>query len=127
MGVVDDDRAVRDVGSSAEPAGEPAAAVKPPISRFVNPVTAGVFDLGGHFAAKDDPALTAGDERHLAAIAVSLERSIAEVPGRLVAARREPRGSGQEAMERDQQIHRLMGGARVAGVRQTWLLVAAGG
>ena len=66
-----------------------------------------VFDLPEHLAAKADPALIADDERHLAAVAASLDRAIAEVSDRLDAARRAPGGSGQAALDRDQEIHRL--------------------
>lgn len=67
----------------------------------------GVFDLPDQLAAKADPALIADDERHFAAVAASLDRAIAEVSDRLDAARRAPGGSGQAALDRDQEIHRL--------------------
>ena len=70
-------------------------------------VTTSVFDLRDHLTAKADPRLIAGDEQHFAAIAASLEESIAELSDRLAAERRSPGGQGQVAMERDQQIHRL--------------------
>lgn len=41
------------------------------------PVSTSVFDLPDHLAAKAEPALIGGDERHFAAIAESLEQSIA--------------------------------------------------
>ncbi|QBJ98055.1 AAA family ATPase [Rhodococcus sp. ABRD24] len=65
------------------------------------------FDLPGHLTAKADPALIADDERHFAAIAVSLEQSISGLSARLDARRRSPGGSGQAAMERDMEIHQL--------------------
>ncbi|KRD37289.1 AAA family ATPase [Oerskovia sp. Root918] len=65
------------------------------------------FDLPERLSAKADPALIAADERHLAAIAATLEHSVADLSGRLDAARRAPGGSGTEALERDQEIHRL--------------------
>jgi hypothetical protein len=49
----------------------------------VNPVTTSAFDLPDRLAAKADPVLIAGDERHFAAIAESLERSIADLSDRL--------------------------------------------
>ncbi|MGY0232069.1 RNA polymerase recycling motor ATPase HelR [Longispora urticae] len=70
-------------------------------------MTTSVFDLPDHLAAKADPALTAGDERHFAAIAESLEQSIADLSDRLDAARKAPGGEGQAAMDRDLEIHRL--------------------
>jgi len=79
----------------------------------VNPLTASVFDLPGRLAAKADPGLIAGDEEHFAAIAESLERSIAELSGRLAAERKAPGGIGQAALDRDLQIHRLTARLRV--------------
>ncbi len=66
-----------------------------------------IFDLPDRLAAKSDPALVDGDERHFAAVAASLERSVAELTTRLEEVRRAPGGSGTEALERDQEIHRL--------------------
>ena len=45
----------------------------------MNALTASAFDLPDRLAAKADPALIAGDEQHFAAIAESLEQSIAEL------------------------------------------------
>ncbi|QJW38403.1 RNA polymerase recycling motor ATPase HelR [Cellulosimicrobium sp. BI34T] len=73
----------------------------------------GVFDLPDRLAAKADPVLIAADERHFAAIAASLEHSAADLAQRLDAARRAPGGSGTEALERDQEIHRLSGRLRL--------------
>ncbi len=66
-----------------------------------------MFELADRLAAKADPALIAADERHFAAVAGSLERSVAELSGRLDALRRAPGGLGREAMDRDAEIHRL--------------------
>ena len=71
------------------------------------PVTTSAFDLPDHLAAKADPAMTARDEEHFAAIAESLAHTIADLSDRLDAARRAPAGAGQEALERDQEVHRL--------------------
>ena len=68
---------------------------------------ASVFDLPEHLAAKADPGLIAADEQHFAAIADSLEQSIAELTDRLAAERRTRAGSGQAAMDRDLEVHRL--------------------
>ena len=65
------------------------------------------FDLPPRLAAKADPALIAADERHFTAIGQSLEQSIADLSGRLEAERRAPGGIGQQAMDRDMQVHRL--------------------
>lgn len=64
------------------------------------------FHLVDH-PAKADPALIAGDEQHLAAIAETLEQSIADLTERLDAERKAPGGTGQEAMDRDMEVHRL--------------------
>jgi DNA helicase IV len=79
----------------------------------VNPVTISAFDLPGRLSAKADPALIAGDERHFAAIAKSLEESIADLSDRLDAELKAPGGIGQKAMDRDTEIHRLSARLRV--------------
>lgn len=73
----------------------------------MEPLTTSTFALPDNLAAKADPALIAADEEHLAAIAASLEQSIAELSERLDAERRAPGGSGQSALQRDLEIHRL--------------------
>ncbi|MET9538026.1 RNA polymerase recycling motor ATPase HelR [Streptomyces sp. NPDC006553] len=70
------------------------------------------FDLPDRLSPKADPALIAGDERHFAAIAKSLEETIAELSDRLDATRKAPGGAGREAMDRDAEIHRLTGRLR---------------
>ncbi|MEG3614026.1 RNA polymerase recycling motor ATPase HelR [Isoptericola haloaureus] len=65
------------------------------------------FHLSEHLAAKDDPALIAADEAHFAAIAAAIDQQVADLTARLDAARRAPGRSGQAALERDQEIHRL--------------------
>ena len=79
----------------------------------MNPLTASAFDLPGRLVAKADPALIAGDEQHFAAIAESLEQSIADLSERLDAERKAPGGIGQEAMDRDMEVHRLTARLRV--------------
>ena len=79
----------------------------------MNPLTTSPFDLPGRLAAKADPALIAGDEQHFAAIAESLEEAIAGLSGRLEAERRSPGGIGQQAMDRDMEVHRLTSRLRV--------------
>jgi hypothetical protein len=79
----------------------------------VNPLTTSAFDLPDRLAAKADPALITRDEQHFAAIAESLEQSIADLSERLDAERLAPGGIGQEAMDRDMQIHRLAARLRV--------------
>ncbi|QDQ95570.1 AAA family ATPase [Rhodococcus sp. WB9] len=70
-------------------------------------LTTSAFDLPDHLAPKADPALIADDELHFAAIAESLERSIADLDHRIDTERKAPRRLGQEAMERDMMVHRL--------------------
>jgi DNA helicase IV len=72
-----------------------------------SPLTTSAFDLPDHPAPKADPTLIADDERHFAAIAESLEQSVAELSDRLDAARKAPGGKGRAALDRDQEIHRL--------------------
>ncbi|WP_167046171.1 RNA polymerase recycling motor ATPase HelR [Salinibacterium sp. ZJ454] len=74
------------------------------------------FALPDRLAAKAAPALIAGDEQHFAAVAESLEQSIAELSDRLDAERKKPGGTGQQAMDRDLEIHRLT--ARLRALRR---------
>jgi len=90
----------------------------------VNPLTAGAFDLPDHLAPKADPRLIAGDEQHFAAIAESLEQSIADLTERLDAERKAPGGIGQEAMDRDMQVYRLS--ARLRALRRFGLDLCLG-
>jgi len=90
----------------------------------VNRVTASAFDLPDHLAAKADPALIAGDERHFAAIAESLRETIADLSDRLDAERQAPGGLGQKAMDRDLEIHRLS--ARLRTLRRFGLDLCLG-
>lgn len=73
----------------------------------MSPSTTSVFNLPGRLSRKTDPALIARDEQHFAAIADCLEQTRTRLSGRLDAARRAPGGIGQQALERDQEIHRL--------------------
>jgi DNA helicase IV len=79
----------------------------------VNSLTTSTFDLPDRLSAKADPALIAGDEQHFAAIAESLEQSIADLSRRLDAELKAPGGIGQKAMDRDVEIHRLTARLRV--------------
>ena len=65
------------------------------------------FALPAALAHKADDALVHRDEEHFAAIAASLEQRIADLSARLEAERRAPGRSGQAALERDQEVHRL--------------------
>src|SRR4029453_11705246 len=77
------------------------------------PVTTNVFNLPERLVAKADPALIAGDEQHLAAVAESLEQQIADLSGRLHAQRRAPGGKGRRAVDWDLEIHRLTANLRM--------------
>jgi hypothetical protein len=79
----------------------------------VDPVTASAFDLPGRLAAKAAPELIAADEQHFAAIAGSLGRSVGDLSSRLDDLRKARGGIGQEAMDRDMEIHRLTSRLRV--------------
>jgi DNA helicase IV len=86
--------------------------------------TTSAFDLPDQRAAKGDPTLISDDERHFAAIAESLERSIADLSDRLAAELRAPGGTGQAAMDRDEEIHRLS--ARLRTLRRYTLDLCLG-
>lgn len=66
-----------------------------------------VLDLPDHLAAKADAQAIGADEEHLDAIATSLEHTVGELERRLDEARHAPGGIGTEALERDQEVHRL--------------------
>ncbi|ONM49764.1 RNA polymerase recycling motor ATPase HelR [Nocardia donostiensis] len=70
-------------------------------------LTTSAFDIPDHLSRKADPTLIAADEQRFAAIAESLEQSIADLNKRLDATRKAPGRLGQEVMERDFEIHRL--------------------
>jgi hypothetical protein len=79
----------------------------------VNSLTTSAFDLPDRLSAKADPTLIGGDEQHFAAIAESLEQSIADLSDRINAELKAPGGIGQKAMDRDMEIHRLTARLRV--------------
>ena len=89
-------------------------------------LTTSAFDLPERLSPKADPALIARDEQHFAAIAESLEQSIADLSDRLDATRKAPQGAGrpQEAMDRDMEIHRLT--ARLRALRRFGLDICLG-
>lgn len=88
------------------------------------PLTTSAFNLPRHLTPKAHPALIASDEQHFAAIAESLEQSIADLSDRLDAARRAPGRLGQEALERDVEIRRLT--ARLRALRRFGLDLCLG-
>ncbi|MGY1604494.1 RNA polymerase recycling motor ATPase HelR [Geodermatophilus sp. SYSU D00815] len=90
----------------------------------MTPSTTSAFDLPAHLSPKADPALIAVDEQHFSAVADSLERTIAELSDRLAAERRAPGGEGQEALDRDLEVHRLA--ARLRTLRRFGLDLCLG-
>ena len=88
------------------------------------PLTTSAFNLPDHLTPKADPTLIAGDEQHFAAIAESLEQTIADLSDRLDATRRAPGRLGQEALERDVEIRRLT--ARLRALRRFGLDLCLG-
>ena len=70
-------------------------------------VSSDVFTLPPALAAKADPALIADDERHFEAIARSLGQSISEASEGLEKAKLAPAETGQGALDRDLEVHRL--------------------
>src|SRR4051794_2842712 len=90
----------------------------------VNPAHASAFNLPENLAAKADPILIADDERHFAAIAQSLDATIADLSDRLALGRSAPGGIGQAAMDRASEVHRLP--ARLRTLRQFGLDLCLG-
>ncbi|MBO3750038.1 AAA family ATPase [Streptosporangiaceae bacterium NEAU-GS5] len=86
--------------------------------------TTSAFDLPERLSRKADPALIAADERHFAAIAESLEQTIAELSDRLDATRKAPGVHGRQALERDLEIHRTT--ARLRALRRFGLDLCLG-
>jgi len=90
----------------------------------VNPSATTVFDLPGRLRGKADPRLIGDDERHFSEIATSLEQAVADLTLRLETARKAPGGNGQEAMDRDLEVHRLS--ARLRTLRRFGLDLCLG-
>jgi hypothetical protein len=90
----------------------------------VDSLTTSAFDLPDNLAHKADPGLIADDEQHFAAVAESLEQSIADLTDRLDAERRAPGGIGQVALDRDLEVHRLT--ARLRALRRFGLDLCLG-
>jgi DNA helicase IV len=86
--------------------------------------TSSVFALPDQLSGKADPELISGDERHFAAMAASLAETVADLSARLDAERRAPGGIGQEALDRDLEIHRLT--ARLRTLRRFGLDLCLG-
>ena len=90
----------------------------------MEPLSDSAFDLPDHLAAKADPLLVGGDEQHFAELAAALHETTADLSARLAAARRSPGGAGQQAMERDLEVHRLT--ARLRALRRYGLDLCLG-
>jgi len=71
------------------------------------------FAIPPRLAAKSDPVLIAADERHFAAIEDSLRTAVADTEHRLAELRLRQADSGQEALERDLDVHRLSARLRI--------------
>src|SRR5918998_844683 len=94
------------------------------IGAHVESLTTSAFDLPDTLSHKADPALIAVDEQHFAAVAESLRQSIADLTDRLDAERRAPGGTGQAALDRDLEVHRLT--ARLCALRRFGLDLCLG-
>ncbi|QOT17943.1 RNA polymerase recycling motor ATPase HelR [Paenarthrobacter sp. YJN-5] len=73
------------------------------------PLATSAFNLPEHLSPKAAPSLIAQDEQHFAAIAGSLEQTIADLEGQLEAIKKSPSRFGQEAVEKDVETRRLTG------------------
>ena len=82
------------------------------------------FDLPDRLDAKRDPALTGADEVHFAEMAATVRRTVAELSDRLDEERKSQGGHGQQALERDLEIHRLS--ARLRALRRFGLDLCLG-
>lgn len=71
------------------------------------PLATSAFNLPEHLSPKADPSLITTDEQHFAAIAASLEETIADLEGQLEAIKKAPTRFGQEAVEKDVETRRL--------------------
>ena len=74
------------------------------------------FALPDALAAKNDPDLIDTDRAHFAAIATSLEHTIADLEESLAETRKGTARYGTAALERDQEVHRLS--ARLRALRR---------
>ena len=90
----------------------------------VTPLTTSAFDLPDHLARKAEPTLIAADEQHFARMAETLEQTVALLTDRLDTERRAPGRPGQEALERDLEVHRLT--ARLRALRRFGLDLCLG-
>ncbi|WP_026547181.1 RNA polymerase recycling motor ATPase HelR [Paenarthrobacter nicotinovorans] len=89
-----------------------------------SPLKTSAFALPQHLARKADPTLIGDDEQQFEAIRASLAEQIMELSARLDAARKQPGGRGQAALDRDQEIHRIT--ARLRTLRRFGLDLCLG-
>ena len=87
-------------------------------------LTSSAFALSDRLAAKASPSQIAEDDARFAAIGSSLEGAIAASSARLESLLKAPGRSGQDALERDLEIHRL--GSRLRALRRFGLDVCLG-
>lgn len=71
------------------------------------------FALPDDRSPKADPDLVGADDAHFAALDAALQHAVATAALRLDEVRRLPGGTGQEALDRDQEVHRLSTRLRV--------------
>ncbi|MCW3493398.1 RNA polymerase recycling motor ATPase HelR [Microbacterium sp. SSM24] len=90
----------------------------------MNTVATDVFDLPDRLSAKAEPRLIAADQRRFAAIDRCLRESIADASQRLDDVRRRPIGGGQDALDRDLEVHQLT--ARLRALRRFGLDICLG-
>ena len=90
----------------------------------MTPLTTSAFDLSDHLARKAEPTLIAADEQHFATMAETLDQTVALLTDRLDTERRAPGRPGQEALERDLEVHRLT--ARLRALRRFGLDLCLG-
>jgi DNA helicase IV len=87
-------------------------------------LTTSAFDLPERLAAKTDPNLIATDEVHFESIGENLRQTLMDLSERLDAERKAPGRDGQQALERDLEIHRLT--ARLRALRRFGLDLCLG-
>ncbi|AMB58525.1 RNA polymerase recycling motor ATPase HelR [Microterricola viridarii] len=87
-------------------------------------VTTSAFNLPARLSAKSDPALIGADEAHFSAVAAALQAEIAAASASLEDELRAPGGSGEQALARDLQVHRLT--ARLRSLRRFTLDICLG-
>ncbi len=93
-------------------------------SPLVTPLKTRAFALPDHLTAKNDPDLIGDDDVHFAAISDSLDHAVADLSERLDQARRVVGETSTDALERDQEVHRLT--ARLRTLRRFGLDLCLG-